>query len=107
MTNVSLYLLTEQLTLCFILKKVNQYLFKGIIRPIWTISKYLDLSENQTDSFLPPPPAAIRGQKSLAGLISLRKCSGNLSIILSLKHPLFLLMAPGQPMSFASLAISA
>lgn len=52
------------------------------------------------------PPAAIRGQKSLAGLISLRKCTGNLSIILSLKHPLFFLMAPGQLMSFASLAIS-
>lgn len=59
---------------------------------------------NQTVSC---PPAAIRGQKSLAGLISLRKCGGNLSIILSLKHPLFFLMAPGQLMSFVSLAISA
>lgn len=34
------------------------------------------------------PPVAIRGQKSPAGLISLRKCTGNLSIILSLNHPL-------------------
>lgn len=84
MINVSLYLLTEQLSLCFILKKMNLYVFKGIIGPIWTISKYLDLSENQTVSC---PPVAIGGQKSPAGLISLRKCTGNLSIILSLSHP--------------------
>lgn len=83
--------------------KSDSITLNGIIRPIWTISKYLGLSENQTDSSLPSqlPPAAVRGQKSPAGLISLRKCGANLSIILSLKHPLFFLMASAQLISFA------
>lgn len=78
-------------THCVSFLKIESITLRGIIRPIWTISKYLGLSENQTDSSLPSqlPPAAIRGQKSPAGLISWRKCGGNLSITLSLKHPQF------------------
>lgn len=89
----------------FYFLKSKSITLKEITRPVWIISKYLGLSENQTDSSLPSqlPPAAIRGQKSPAGLISLRKCGGNLSIILSLKHPLFFPMASGQLMPFDSL----